>query len=414
MTKVRGAALLVIVMLSAAAPSYGAPTVTLRLATWQWEDPAYAPFWRGSVDEFMRENPGVRIVPFNFPIDQLWDKLNTELAANTPPDLIELTGFNVFEYIARGALEPLDAHLKGTDVEKEFMQQNYARRDGKLWAVSLSARTLQLYLNMKLLRERNMATPTTLDEFRKTCIALTEPSRNQFGFVGVTLPHSRFYELLLIFTAAHGGHFAQNGRPTINAPATVQGMRYFKELFDAGCIPRGVRDAGSQYAWFNSGRAAMSIDGAWYWAILVSQAVPEVLANVKVAHLPTPNRLTTGGVNNLIAVAAASPNKREAVAYIKFITGNPKWGRIWVDNSRTIFMRKGSVTPEFLKSNPWFPVFNEAVANAIQLPPPGLEVRYTEIQKVIVDRATQILYENRPIQQMLDEAQREVEALLKR
>lgn len=412
----RVVAALVAVVVVLAVPTWAAPTVTLRLATWQWEDPAYAPFWRGSVDAFMRENPGVRIVPFNFPIDQLWDKLNVEIAAGTPPDLIEVTGFNVFEYIARGTLEPLDAHLRGTDVQRMFTNQDYAKRDGKTWAVGLSARTLQLYINVKRLREKGLETPTTLEEFRKACIALTDAAKGQFGWVGVNLPHSRFYELILIFTAAHGGHFAKGGKPTINSPAVVRGVSYFKSLFDSGCMPKGVRDAGAQYAWFNSGRAAMSIDGAWYWAIVVSQGTPEVIANIKVAHLPTPNNLTTGGVNNLIGVAAAAPEpaKAAALSYIRFITSNPEWGRIWVNNSGTIFLRPGSVTPEFLRANPWFKVFNEAVPTAIQVPPPGLEIHFTQIQKIINDKVGLILYENRPVQQTLDDAQREVEQLIRR
>jgi multiple sugar transport system substrate-binding protein len=219
--------------------------------------------------------------------------------------------------------------------------------------------------------------------------------------------------LILLFTAGYGGHFAKDGKPTINSPAVVQAVTYFKGLSDS-CMPKGVRDAGAQYAWFNSGRAAMSIDGAWYWAILVSQGSPAVISNVKIAHLPTPGRLTTGGVNNLIGVAANAPNKREAIAYLKFITSKPEWARVWVDNSRTIFLRQGSVTSEFLKANPWFPVFNEAVGNAVQVPPPGLEIYFTQIQKIINDRVAQIFYENRPVKQTLDEAQKEVEELIKR
>jgi len=405
--------LLICVVAMTAVPTGAAPTVTLRLATWQWDDPAYKPFWAGSTDAFAKDHPGVRITPFNYPIDLVWDKINTEIAAGTPPDLIELTGFNVFEYIARGALEPLDQDLAGTDVQKVFTQQNYARRNGKTWAVSLSARTLQLFLNEKLLREKNIATPTTLDEFRKACVALTDAQKGQFGLVGVNLPHSRMYELLLLFTAAYGGHFAKDGKPTINSPAVVQAVSYFKSLNDS-CMPKGVRDAGSQYAWFNNGRAAMSIDGSWYWAILVSQGTPDVIANVKVAHLPTPGHLSTGGVNNLIGVAVNSPHKAEAIAYLKYITSDPQWGRIWVSNSGTIFMRPGSVTPDYLRANPWFPVFNEDVVHAVQLPPPGLETNYTQIQETIDNRVAQILYENRPVKQTLDQAQADVEQLIRR
>ena len=42
--------------------------VNLRLASWQWEDPAYLPFWAGTTDAFMEANPGVTIERFSLPL----------------------------------------------------------------------------------------------------------------------------------------------------------------------------------------------------------------------------------------------------------------------------------------------------------------------------------------------------------
>ena len=90
--------------------------ITLRLASWQWEDPAYMPFWEGTTDAFMEANPNVTIERFAFPIDQLWGKINLEVAAGTPPELIEVTGFNVYEYMNLGVLAPLNDCFEGTDI----------------------------------------------------------------------------------------------------------------------------------------------------------------------------------------------------------------------------------------------------------------------------------------------------------
>ena len=66
------------------APKPAAP-VKLRLASWQWEDAAYKDFWIGTTEDFAKKNPNVSFEKFSFPIDNLWDKLNTELAAGTSP-----------------------------------------------------------------------------------------------------------------------------------------------------------------------------------------------------------------------------------------------------------------------------------------------------------------------------------------
>ena len=98
--------------------------ITLRLASWQWEDPAYMPFWEGTTDAFMEANPNVTIERFAFPIDQLWGKINLEVAAGTPPELIEVTGFNVFEYMNLGVLAPLNDCFEGTDIVEKVDGQD--------------------------------------------------------------------------------------------------------------------------------------------------------------------------------------------------------------------------------------------------------------------------------------------------
>src|SRR5919202_1326946 len=59
--------------------------VTLRLASWQWDDPAYKPFWEQTTAAFTEKYPNVKFEKYAFPIDQLFDKLNTDFAAGSPP-----------------------------------------------------------------------------------------------------------------------------------------------------------------------------------------------------------------------------------------------------------------------------------------------------------------------------------------
>ena len=139
----------------------------LRLATWQWEDPAYVPFWHGTTEAFTEANPGVTVTPFAFPIDQLWDRLNVQIAAGTPPDLIEVTGFNVFQYIDQGVLAPLNECFEGTGiVDNVTAQDTYAVDEGgNIYALNLSARTLQLYINRQLFDEAEVEVPTDFASF---------------------------------------------------------------------------------------------------------------------------------------------------------------------------------------------------------------------------------------------------------
>ncbi len=394
------------------APKPAAP-VKLRLASWQWEDAAYKDFWNGTTEDFAKKNPTVSFEKFSFPIDNLWDKLNTELAAGTPPDLIEVTGFNVFQYMDQGVLAPLNDCFAGTDIPDKIQdQKTYAAKDGKMYALNLSARTLQLYVNQKLFDEAGVKVPTNFAELRDAAKKLTVKAKDQYGLVLVTVAHSRLYEGALVFIAGYGGHYSKNGKPALTSPEVIKGVTFFKELFDAGTIPQGVKDAAAQYAWFNQGKAAMSIDGAWYWAVLEKDG-PAVLPNTKIYPIPTDTQAATGGVNNLIGIAAKSPNYKVACEYIKSLT-TPRWAQLWVEKSRTIFPMQGSVSDSFLKANPWFDVYAKELKKAVPVAPPGLEIYYNDVQKVINTKLVEVLYNNKPVEQAMNEAQAEVEKIIKK
>lgn len=384
----------------------------LRLATWQWEDPAYAPFWTGSVEAFNAANEGVVIEPFNFPIDQLWDRLNIEIAAGSPPDLIEVTGFNVFQYIDQGVLAPLNECFAGTDIiDNVLAQDSYAvDEEGNIYALNLSARTLQLYVNMPLFEAAGVEVPTNFEEFMAAAMALTDPSQEQYGLVLTNLAHSRLYEGVLVMVAGYGGHFSENGEPAFTSEAVINGVQFFKDMFDAGVMPQGVADGGAQYSFFNSGNVAMSIDGSWYWAVL-NQNAPEVAENVEIFAIPTDTQAPTGGVNNLIGIAAGSPNFDVACEYLKSIA-TPEWAQLWTASSGTINALEGSVPQEFIDANPWFETFANELPAAIPVAIPGLEVYHNDMVRLVNNRIVEILYNNRPVAEAMADLQSDVEEFL--
>lgn len=386
--------------------------VTLRLASWQWEDPAYLPFWGGTTDAFMEEFPHVTIERFAFPIDQLWDRLNIEIAAGNPPELIEVTGFNVFQYIDQGVLAPLNECFADTDIVELFeAQDEYAVDDeGNIYALNLSARTLQLYINRQMFDEAGVEVPTNFEEFRAAAEALTDPANDQYGLVLTNLAHSRLHEGALVMIAGYGGHFSENGEANFLSEEVINGIQFFKDLFDAGVMPQGVADGGAQYSWFNSGQAAMSIDGAWYWAVLESQAT-DILEHVEVHPIPTDTQTPTGGVNNLIGISSQTEHYDIACEYPKFIA-TPEWGSIWTANSRTVFPMEGAVPEEFIEENPWFQVYAEELPRAVPVAAPGLEIYHTDMVRLINNKLVEILYDDKPVEQAMEELQEEFEEFL--
>ncbi len=388
--------------------------MTLRLASWQWEDPAYLPFWEGTTNAFMEANPNVTIERFAFPIDQLWNQINLQVAAGTPPELLEVTGFNVFEYMNLGVLAPLNDCFAGTDiVEKVDGEDSYAvDADGNIYALNLSARTLALWVNKSMFDAAGVEVPTNFEEFKAAAIALTNPAKEEFGLVLTNTAHSRFYESVLDMVVGYGGHWTKDGKPAFTEPEVIQGVQFFKDLFDAGVMPIGVDGAPSQYAFFNSGKVAMTIDGPWYWAV-VSEQNPELAANIEIHRMPTDSGLPTGGPNNLIGIAAGLDDATFAVAceYIKSIA-TTEWGQVWTNSSGTINPIEGAVSEDYLIENPWFAFYAEDLANYVPVAAPGLEIYHGSLQTMINNKLVEVMYDDKPVEQAMAELQEEVEEFI--
>jgi len=405
--------LLVILLLAAFSVSaQDDEPVTLRLASWQWEDAAYLPFWEGTTEAFMEEHPNVTIERFAFPIDQLWDRINLEVAAGTPPDLIEVTGFNVYEYMNLGVLAPLNECFEGTDiVEQVSGQDSYAvDEEGNIYALNLSSRTLALWINRPMFDAAGIDVPTNFEEFREAAITLTDPANEEFGLVLTNTAHSRFYEGVLLMVVGYGGHWTKDGEPAFTEPEVIQGVQFFKDLFDAGVMPQGVDGAPSQYAFFNSGRVGMTIDGPWFWASM-GEAAPEMQDNVEIHPISTDSQRPTGGPNNLIGIAADSPHYDIACEYIKSIA-TPEWGQVWTNTSGTINPVEGAVTDTFLEENPWFATFAEDAPNYVPVAAPGLEIYHGDMVNMINNKLVEVMYDDKPVEQAMEELQQEVEEYL--
>ena len=404
--------LLVLLLLVGAFSASAQEEINLRLASWQWEDPSYGSFWEDTTQAFMDANPGVTIERFSFPIDQLWDRIDLEVAAGTPPDIIEVTGFNVFEYMDKGVLEPLNACFEGTDiVEKVAGQDTYAVDDmGNMYALNLSARTLALWVNQPMFDEAGIDVPTDFASFMAASQALTNPEEDEWGLVLTNTAHSRLHEGVLIMVVGHGAHWTLDGEPAFNQPEVIAGVQFFKDLFDAGVMPRGVDGAGTQWPYFNSGKVGMTIDGPWYWANL-GIASPEMQAVVSIHPMPTDSARPTGGPNNLIGIAAAGPHKDLACEYIKSIA-TTEWGQQWTNGSRTINPIEGAVTDSFLMENPWFQTFAEDAPKFAPVAAPGLEVYHGDIVRIINNRLVEVLYDDRPVEEAMADLQADVEEFL--
>ena len=90
------------------------------MGTWQADDPAFGPYYKEAIAAFQKANPDIEIVLEHSPSAAYWDKLLTQIATKNAPDIMKFAGYNFHEYVAMGALEPLDGFLAKTDILRRF------------------------------------------------------------------------------------------------------------------------------------------------------------------------------------------------------------------------------------------------------------------------------------------------------
>jgi multiple sugar transport system substrate-binding protein len=400
--------------------SAGLAKTALRMGTWQADDPAFGPFYKEAIGAFQKANPDMEVVLEHSPSAAYWDKLLTQIATKNAPDIMKFAGYNFHEYVAMGALEPLDGYLAKTDILRRFypVQKTFPVVAGKTYAVILMQRGTAVYYNKRMMQEAGIAVPKDLKQFAEAARKLTKKRGTetvQYGLGIRTDPkHQDVSEYTLLFVLGHGSHWSANGKWLLTDPKVVQGVQYAKDLYDAGVSPLSAQPNLLRELFWQE-KLAMQIDGPWYWA-QIEKGNPGMMKDVGSFLLPTAgggSAVSTGGPMNLIGVSTNSKFKAEAWRFIEFISQS-EWQRKFTEVSFNVPGMKGAVTAEFLNANPWFKTFQDAIDVAEEVPPPGFETKFSPFRKIMNSALGEIFILGKPVRETLKNAQDQLEKLASR
>ena len=157
-----------------------------------------------AIAAYTKANPNVKISGQPGEFDSYWDKLATQTAGNTAPDIIQMDMAYISEYGTRGAL--LDLGESGGDVSK-FAEGTVdsGKIDGKLVGLNAGINTLTILANPAVFEKAKMELPDdttwTWDQAMEVAAELT--SKVGGGVFGMS---SIFHEAML------GAFLRQNGK----------------------------------------------------------------------------------------------------------------------------------------------------------------------------------------------------------
>ncbi|WP_340029759.1 extracellular solute-binding protein [Paenibacillus sp. FSL H7-0940] len=127
-----------------------------------WGDQKRADITNEALKIFQAKHPDIKIVGEFAPSSGYFDKLNTQLASGTAPDIFFLGG-NVVDYAKKDVLLNLDPYV-GNELNLDGMDETmieYGRLDGKLQHISAGANARGIIVNKSLFEKTGVPLPAS-------------------------------------------------------------------------------------------------------------------------------------------------------------------------------------------------------------------------------------------------------------
>ena len=393
-----------------------AEQITLRVPSWWFGEPGNKVWMEKVVQAFMDENPDIKVEGYNVAYGAYADQMLLEMGSGSPPDVIHLLNMNIGDFLRNDLLLPLDGYVAKSDISKETYSpaqfESPLMVDGHTYGVIQMVANYVPFYNETILKAAGYDKfPDNPKDFLELAKKTTK-APNQFGYAAMVKPGSyiQTYMDVAQWVIANGGHFAIDGKPTVDDPRNIEAISMFKELFDAGVMPRDVDKSTYRQMWWQ-GKVGTLFDGSWMMGF-AKAGNPEIVKDLRTAPMPWPGHRTAAAFQ-LWAIPKDAPHPDEAFKLIEFMQ-SAKWQKEMVAITNAVSPRLNSIPDGYLEANPWFATFQEASDKyAVSIMPAGLELYGNEVLKIIADKVEEILYKNRPVAEAMAEAQAQVVALVK-
>ena len=408
-------------------------TVHLTYALW---DANQQPTYQKSIDQFESLHPNIKVTIEQAPWTQYWQKLDTEFAGNSAPDVFWDHVAYFPQLVQEGALmnltpliqkDHLDLSVYYPQLLKPFQYQ------GNYYGLPKDWDTITLFYNKTIFQQMGLPAPDNLTwnptdggSFVKLLQQLTldkngrhpdqagfDPqSVKQYGFVSLNSDQ----EIYMNYIAMNGGSFLD--KPfgthfTFNQPQAVQALQFLVNLITKWHVspPASETNNASNIAeqMFARGQAAIIETGSWNISFIASQTnFP-----FGIAELPAGPQGRVSVFNGLAdAISAKTQHPQEAWELFKWLA-SPESEQI-VGNNGTVWPGIQSADQNFAqywqqKNLDVSAFLKEAQGTTVSFPvTPGFNEAFTKINDIF----NQMYLGQLPVQQATDSAVQQGDAAI--
>jgi ABC-type glycerol-3-phosphate transport system substrate-binding protein len=321
---------------ASAAPSTPAGPIKLTFSSYAFQEPTVKAT-QDIVDSWNKANPTITVEYQKVDAASVHDKLVTQFAGGSAPDIIhdesaDLAGFSAQGYLTDlGPLIP--PALKSDVADSVWKAVTYG---GKITGIPTIAQVYNVFVNTDLLAAAGIALPTadkpwTYDELAANAKKLT--SGDNFGFAwGLKSPTAGIMNAGLAF----GGTFVSGdeAKPTMKVGDAELELpkRIMAMIADKSMAPTSVSMSGTEVLpGFYAGKYAMVMAGN-YVATQIKSAAPATLKWTMIPLLKGTSQNQAAGPQTL-SIAKQSKYPQQAMAFIAHYMAAEKLAAVGVGDS---------------------------------------------------------------------------------
>lgn len=275
--------------------------------------------------DFMAKNPGDEVKIEVIQWDNLQQRLTTDIAGGTAPDISMIGTRWLLDYVKNDIAEPMDGYIT-PEFKAGFIDAFLAPStlDGKLYGLPIAASARAMYYNKDLLAKAGVnEPPANWDGVVDTAKKIKALGGDSYGFAlqGKEIETDAYWYYSLW---THGGEIIKDGKSGVASPEAIAALTLYKSMIDEGLTepdPTGLNRQDIERL-FKQGRVGMILTGPWLRGQIKEEA-PTL--NYGIAAIPEGTAKATYGVTDTLMVFKSSPNKELAMKFLTDTVFTPEW-----------------------------------------------------------------------------------------
>lgn len=361
--RILGAATAALALLAVAACSSGGSDkaasggdVTIEFAQW-WEPELPTGEFRGLMDKFEAENPGIKVKLVSGPYASTKEQLFAGAASGTMPDVVGLDGAWVNDFAKQGVISDLSELMKQNNYD-ESQLASQIKVDDKTYMIPVVNFVYPMFSNDSLLAKAGVkAPPTTRTEFADAAKKVSALGGDTSGWIlplSLETPNGVQNDVMS-WVWASGGSMLKDGKPDLTNEAVTSATNFVADLYKDKAVAPGAFTMKEQdkVEQFTNGRVGMMIDSLAH-INLIKQNNPEL--KFSISAIPAEDGFT--GKRGIpyaswgIGISENSEHKDAAFKLVSYLMSEKTNGDL--ATMAKAFPGNSSSVPDFVKDDELF------------------------------------------------------------